>query len=378
MKRKWSKILVLAVMAACLSANPCSFADDTESRTLSILEVSGSEAYVKKNAPGRFAAVAGLNLGEGNQVSTGKASSIYIKADDDKTMKLDNNTSVDVEKASAKSLKLTLKKGKLFFNVEKPLGEDEELQFKAGQTSMSIRGTSGVIKYHPDVLCYYLIEGTVSVELGNDQRLELHAGQKAELVRDWGDDTPGPGSEAGYVLKESGAFHWTELDTTILKTVLENREHLDLGAIGLNSREEQEWAEALLEEQERLKQTVKKPSHTHNGGGGRGHSSRDDVKPEPLPPEEEVVPPETENPPEEVVVPPEAENPPEEVVVPPDEENSTGEEVVPPDEENSTGEEGLPDKENPADEDAGGNADTAGNENTGGNEDAASDGEVTQ
>ena len=350
MKRKWSKILVLAVMAACLSANPCSFADDTESRTLSILEVSGNEAYVKKNAPGRFAAVAGLNLGEGNQVSTGKASSIYIKADDDKTMKLDNNTSVDVEKASAKSLKLTLKKGKLFFNVEKPLGEDEELQFKAGQTSMSIRGTSGVIKYHPDVLCYYLLEGKVFIVLGNDQSLELHAGQKAELVRDWGDDTPGPGSEAGYVLKEIGAFHWTELDTTILKTILENREHLDLGAIGLDSQEELERAEAVLEEQERLKQTVQKPSHTHNGGGGREHSSRDDVKPEPLPPEEEVVPPEEEIPPEEEVVPPEEEIPPEE-------------EEVPPDEDNSTGEEGLPDKEIPdGNEDATGNEDAAGGE----------------
>ena len=363
MKRKWSKILVLAVMAACLSANPCSFADDTESRTLSILEVSGNEAYVKKNAPGRFAAVAGLNLGEGNQVSTGKASSIYIKADDDKTMKLDNNTSVDVEKASAKSLKLTLKKGKLFFNVEKPLGEDEELQFKAGQTSMSIRGTSGVIKYHPDVLCYYLFEGTVSVSLGNDQSLELHAGQKAELVRDWGDDTPGPGSEAGYVLKESGAFHWRELDTSILKTVLENRDHLDLGAIGLDSREELERAESILEEQERLEQAVKKPSHTHNGGGGREHSSRDDVKPEPLPPEEEVVPPEEE------VVPPDEELPPEEEVVPPEEENPPEEEVVPPEEE------GLPDKEIPGDGDAAGGGDAAGDGDAAGG-DAASDGEV--
>ena len=319
MKSKWSKILVLAVMAACLSANLCSFADDTESRKLSILEVSGDEAYVKKNAPRRLTAVAGMNLGEGNQVSTGKASSIYIEADDDKTLKLDNNTMVDIEKASAKSLKLTLQKGKLFFNVEKPLGEDEELQFKAAHTSMSIRGTCGVFMFYPETLTFYLIEGNVLWNIGNNQNLELHAGQKVELVRDWGDDMPGPGSDAGYVLKEISTFHWTELDAAILKTVLENRDHLDLSAIGLNSQEELERAESIVEEQERLNQIARKSTYVEDDDDDNDDDEvqefppYDDAEPQPLPPtEDEVVPPDEETSPEEEEGLPDKETPPEE------------------------------------------------------------------
>lgn len=334
--------MVLAVLAACLSANLCSFADDTESRKLSILQVSGEETYVMKKAPRRLTAVAGMNLGEGNQVSTGKASSIYIEADDDKTLKLDNNTMVDIEKASAKSLKLTLQKGKLFFNVEKPLGEDEELQFKAAHTSMSIRGTCGIFMFYPETLTFYLIEGNVLWNIGNNQDLELHAGQKVELVRDWGDDMPGPGSDAGYVLKAISTFHWTELDAAILKTVLENRDHLDLSAIGLNSQEELERAESIVEEQERLNQIAGKSTYVEDDDDDddevRERPSHDDAQPEPLPPsEEEVVPPDEEMPPEEEVVPPDEELPPEEEVIPPDEELPS-EEVV------------LPDKEIPAEE----------------------------
>ncbi|MCI5648349.1 MAG: FecR domain-containing protein [Fusicatenibacter sp.] len=352
MKSKWRKILVLAMLATCLSANLCSFADDTESRKLSVLQVDGEETYVMKKAPRRLTAVAGMNLGEGNQVSTGKASSIYIEADDDKTLKLDSNTVVDVEKASAKSLKLTLQKGKLFFNVEKPLGEDEELQFKAAHTSMSIRGTSGIFMLSPETLIFYLIEGDVSWDLGNGQNLELHAGQKAELMRDWGNDIPGPGSDAKYVLKTNGTFHWTELDVTLLKIVLENRDHLDLSAIGLDSQEELERAESIVEEQERLNQTVGEPSYAEDDDEDDEEEERppyDDK--EPIPPEEEdVIPPDEDLPPEEEVVPPDEETPPEEEIVPPDEETPPEEEVVPPDEELPSEEEGLPDKEIPADE----------------------------
>lgn len=327
MRSKWSKILVLAVLAACLSANLCSFADDIESRKLSILQVSGEDTYVMKKAPRRLAAVAGMNLGEGNQVSTGKASSIYIEADDDKTLKLDSNTVVDIEKASAKSLKLTLQKGKLFFNVEKPLGDDEELQFKAAHTSMSIRGTSGIFMFSPETLIFYLIEGNVSWNIGNDQNLELHAGQKVELVRDWGDDMPGPGSDAGYVLKEIRTFHWSELDAAILKTVLENREHLDLSAIGLNSQEELERAESIVEEQKRLNQAAGKSTYADDDD--------DDDEAQELPPYDDAKP-----------LPPT-----EDEIVPPDEEMPPEEEVIPPDEElPSEEEEGLPDKEITADE----------------------------
>lgn len=251
-KRQWKRLLILTMAATLASTNICSFADEIESRKMSILQVTGREAYVTKNAA-KMTAVGGMKLGEGNQVSTGKASYVYIETDHDKTLKLDDYTTVEIEKASAKSLKLTLTNGELFFNVEQPLKADEELSFQAAQTSMSIRGTSGIFVYHWNTLTFYLIEGTVEWDLGDGQTLTIQAGQKVELVRQTGEETPGSETEAQFVLKQVSSFHWSELSMEQLKTVLENKDHLDLSAIGLDSEEEQAKAEAAVQEYEALK-----------------------------------------------------------------------------------------------------------------------------
>ena len=117
-------------------------------------------------------------------------------------------------------------------------------------------------------------------------------------MRDWGNDIPGPGSDAKYILKTDGTFHWTELDPTLLKIVLENRDHLDLSAIGLDSQEEFERAESIVEEQERLNQTVSEPSYAEEDDEEEERPPYADK--EPIPPaEEEEVPPDEEMPPEE-------------------------------------------------------------------------------
>lgn len=257
MKIKGKKLLVLAMAATFLFASISSLAEEVESRKLSILQVTGDEAYVMKGNQRKITAVAGMNLAQGNQVSTGKSSSVYIEADGDKTLKLDSSTVVEITKASAKSLKLTLKDGRLFFNVDKPLAADEELKFEAAHTSMSIRGTSGIFTFKPETLTFYLIEGEVEWDLGNGQTLNIDKGEKVELVRDWGDEQPGPGVEKRYVLKQLDSFDWTDLDADGLAAVLENRDKLDLSVIGLGSTGELEKAEAVVQENEAAKQAKK-------------------------------------------------------------------------------------------------------------------------
>lgn len=253
MKMKWKRLVALTAAATMLSSNLCAFAEDTESRRLSVLQVDGKEAYVMKKTSKKLTAAAGMKLGEGNKVSTGKDSYIYIEADDDKTLKLDTNTMVDVEKASPKTLKLTLRNGKLFFNVDKPLADDEELEFHAAHTSMSIRGTSGYYIYSPAGLTFYLIEGKVHWKFGENDSIEMSAGQVIEFERDWGDSKPGPGSDAGYVLKGCRSFTWRDLDAERLKTILENRDKVDLSAIGLDSEKELELAQTVIDAYEELK-----------------------------------------------------------------------------------------------------------------------------
>lgn len=325
MKLKWKKLVFLTAAATVLSANICAYAEDTESRRFSILQTEGKDAYLMKKEPRRLSAKAGMNVSEGNQLITGKESHIYVEADEDKTLKLDANTTVSVEKASSKSLKLVLKNGKLFFNVENPLKEDEEMEFKAAQTSMSIRGTSGFITYNPMTLMFHLVNGKVQWKLENGEIIEVRGGQLVKLVRDWGDDEPGPGSDAGYILEIISDFTWRDLSIEQLKTLLENREQVDLSEIGLGSEEEIRQAEAAVaeyEEQKRLEELEKWIQHHKNDRDEK--DDQEDKKEEVIPDEgmddsgEEIIPDEDTDDPDGEIMPGEEEYVPDKEVFPDD------------------------------------------------------------
>ena len=248
MLKKGKKIAVTALAAAFFSISISSLAEEIESRKLSILETSGENVFVVKANDRKIKAAKGMGLGPGNEVSTGKFSKIYIEADKDKVIRLDELTDVEISKASAKSLKLTLKNGDLFFNVDKPLSADEDMTFEAAHTSMSIRGTSGIFSFNPLKMEFYLVEGNVSWDLGDGTVVELKAGEAIELERDWGDQPMGPGAEVVYTLKSQAPFDWTDLNEEGLAALMENKALLDLTSIGLDTEEEFLQAEKQVEE----------------------------------------------------------------------------------------------------------------------------------
>ena len=103
MLKKGKKIAVTALAAAFFSISISSLAEEIESRKLSILETSGENVFVVKANDRKIKAAKGMGLGPGNEVSTGKFSKIYIEADKDKVIRLDELTDVEISKASAKS-----------------------------------------------------------------------------------------------------------------------------------------------------------------------------------------------------------------------------------------------------------------------------------
>lgn len=228
MNVKWKKLLVVLLAATLLAVNIKSFADEAESRRFSILSVSGSEAFLTRGA-NEVKAVAGMPVGQGNSVRTGAKTKMYLETDDDKTIRLDGNSSAEVTKSSAKLLKITLKSGSLFFNVDKPLEGDEELSFDAAQTSMSIRGTSGILRISEEELVFHLIEGSVAWNIGG-QIITVSPGQKVTLKA-----VPGQNI---YQFQGVESFTWEDLPLFGLETVLEQRELLDMSAIGLNDAEQ--------------------------------------------------------------------------------------------------------------------------------------------
>ena len=197
MKIKWKKIAVIAMIIATLGVSISALAEEIESRKLAIIQVEGTEAQIEKPNGGKFKAIKGMSLGQGNKVFTGKDTYVYVTADDDKTFKMDDNTTIAVTKASSKTLNVELQKGELFFNVEKPLGADEELNFRAANTAMSIRGTSGWLRYGTKDMEFFLVEGKVSWKI-DETEVMLNAGDRVVLERDWGGQTPGPGMPLVY------------------------------------------------------------------------------------------------------------------------------------------------------------------------------------
>ena len=256
MNRKGKGILILALAAAFLGMSIHSLAEEIESRKLSIMEVDGGNGFIIKGAGSKLKAVKGMGLAQGNRVETGDITSIYIEADQDKTVRLDENTKVEISKASAKSLKMTLKTGSLFFNVEKPLKADEEMTFDAANTSMSIRGTSGIFTMDPEKLVFYLIEGSVAWDLGDGTTLYIDAGDVVELDRFRKDGITGPSADVIYKLNQVFPFEWTDLDDAGLVAVMENRDKLDLEIIGLDTPEEiveaMHRVEEILEEKQEV------------------------------------------------------------------------------------------------------------------------------
>ena len=257
MKIEAKKILVLALAATFLGASISSLAEEVESRKLSIMKVTGENAYIRKGTNRRLKVINGMGLSQGNHVETGDDSTVYIEADGDRFIRLDENSTVQITKASAKSLKLTLGSGNVFFNVDKPLDEDEEMIFEAAHTSMSIRGTSGVFTFNPLKMEFYLIEGSVTWDLGNGNTVDLKAGEAIKMERDFTNMSLGPAAEVIYTLKTTAPFQWTDLDHDGLEAIMENRDKIDLTAIGLDTPEKIQEAfekvEAYKKEQEAVK-----------------------------------------------------------------------------------------------------------------------------
>ena len=220
---------VFLIALIFLGVNIAAVADDLvgEARSLSVLSVNGDEAVVMRGANREIKAAAGMPLGQGTKAKTGAGTNMYLQADEDKTIKMGSSTLVEITKASAKKLGITLKSGEIFFNVEQKLADDEEMIFHAAQTSLSIRGTSGFLIQEPGgETTLFLLEGMVEWSAG-EETITLEAGQTGTYVpaRDMRGDS----------LKNEGDFQWEDLDAFCLETLLNDISGIELEDFGLTS-----------------------------------------------------------------------------------------------------------------------------------------------
>lgn len=188
---------VLCVLMACVlmlaPATPASAA--TARATTMKLEKKVGAVTLKTQSGTSLRITDGMRLYNGNSLATEKYSYAYISLDSSKAVKLDQSSSATLRQ-NGRSLELLVKSGKLFFNVDKPLGQDESMNVRTSTMVTGIRGTCGVVEVVSQRQSkLYLIEGEVTLGTG-DQAVAVRGGQIATVELGSGSGTPAKPGDA--------------------------------------------------------------------------------------------------------------------------------------------------------------------------------------
>ncbi len=135
-------VMLLIVLASLYGlAGNAAAADKATGTTIRLAEYNGTVTV--KTASGKTVTPrTDLRLYNGYTIQTSRSSDAYLSLDDTKAIKLDAATKVEVKK-SGKQLEISIKSGKLFFNVEKPLADDEGLSIRNFSKVTGVRGSFG-------------------------------------------------------------------------------------------------------------------------------------------------------------------------------------------------------------------------------------------
>ncbi|MCR4633129.1 MAG: FecR domain-containing protein [Erysipelotrichaceae bacterium] len=205
--RKQMKKMMMAILALLLL---CGCAPTHEA---SEMMLTGSEGSITvKDGNRKISHFIGMNLYDGYGIQTEKESYSWIDLDQNKLLKMDEQSSSKISQ-EGKHLKIRVEKGSLLFCVSKELSEEESLEFETVNMSLSIRGTTGIVKAvaekRTDII---LLEGQAQVKTENDSIL-LNAGQRASVIED----------DAGNSRIEiSEIALWGDVPSSLVKEIREN------------------------------------------------------------------------------------------------------------------------------------------------------------
>ena len=127
-----------------------------------------------------------MRFTSGDSISTGFASLASIALDDNKIVTLDENSRAQVLK-SGNDLELNLTAGGVFFEVNKPLEDDESFNITTTTMTVGIRGTSGYVSVDNDgIATLILTSGHVHITgtnptTGETKNLDVGPGSRVRI-----------------------------------------------------------------------------------------------------------------------------------------------------------------------------------------------------
>ena len=173
-------IIALIALLAVIAAVVIYLSQGISATTMRILRIegtvtlkdNGADQVIKEN----------LRLKSGNSLETKAASLVSIGLDEAKIVTLNENSLAEFNQKGRK-LDLELKSGSLFFDVTKPLTDDETFDIRTSTMVVGIRGTSGYVFAENGQEGVIICDGTVHVigtnpVTGEVKETDVHAGEK--------------------------------------------------------------------------------------------------------------------------------------------------------------------------------------------------------
>ncbi len=139
------------------------------------LEDDGKEKTITNN----------LRLNSGNALTTALKSLVSIGLDDTKIVTLDESSRAEFNQ-SGRKIELNLTAGSLFFEVQKPLDNDESFDISTSTMVVGIRGTSGWVSVDGEHESLIITDGVVHVigtnpVTGEVKEIDVKAGQRVNV-----------------------------------------------------------------------------------------------------------------------------------------------------------------------------------------------------
>lgn len=185
-KKLFRRNLFLLLITVMLLSASCG---KNRAATMKLIKTDG-EVGVENEKGKSVDLIKNLGLYNGYGIGTQTKSFAWIDLDDTKLTKMDEKSDVDIIK-DGKKLELVVNSGGLFFNVTKPLEDDESMDIRISTTICGIRGTCGWVETHGDTTYVGLFDGkvecTVIVVDGKEETVRVNA-KEILIVKKDGDN----------------------------------------------------------------------------------------------------------------------------------------------------------------------------------------------
>ena len=171
-----------------------------------------------------------MKLHSGYEVETGDGSYAWMSLDDTKVAGLDSDSHMAVKK-QGKELVLLLDDGKMFFDVQEKLTEDEVMNVRTSNMVMGITGTFGEVRVPnsqtTEVLC---LDGSIEIRIfnpvsGQSEGIQLEPGEIASFNVD--SSATGNSDSSNNINIDVRNYETEEIDGFVLRYLNSNTETLD-------------------------------------------------------------------------------------------------------------------------------------------------------